>query len=555
MAAADPIELITRIRYMMEYMTLCANPTLFDSEFSAQPWPVPSGIPISIVTLPDFVVDVAVDEIRKATATRRGQIEPLDVGGRAGRLARVLQDFGGQQNAWYSVKYLAKAGEVGRVVLDRRFVKSRTGPDFESVSLRYIIESAADHDWLHVYGEATKPVESSSEGLEITISDIDESRFSVTDLFVDARYIVIASKHGDPAISAVSLVAEGLHRLSGMIHDRPSSTPSDPIPIGILVDLSALENSTDVPRVVESFAKLKQRASAFAVDSTALCKRPLEFGAKHFEHVLVRETGVISSGNYRELLPEPRIHQVSREALTAGYALASACNLGWKLLRQWYRYCSKMRPIDGRAHKSWPRAEDSQSDPLQVQTDWLPSLAIEAADAISPEEKIQFAALLARFTNSTPISYGELVKQVARSNTRTLNKVEKQEVEFATTPEDGFHQRAAELEYSAALDAHLVPRFDDPDANGTLSLYLPTSELQALASSCLLRDARRRVACPKKEIDKSSHVRPRRDAHRFGRDAASVLVQRPAHFLQRGRLPVTRPGHSDHHRRLRNFCL
>src|SRR5438270_14056827 len=95
LAKGDPIELITRIRYMMEYMTLCANPTLFDSEFSAQPWPVPSGIPIGIVTLPDFVVDVAMDGIRNATATRRGQIEPLDVGGRAGRLARVLQDFGG----------------------------------------------------------------------------------------------------------------------------------------------------------------------------------------------------------------------------------------------------------------------------------------------------------------------------------------------------------------------------------------------------------------------------------------------------------------------------
>src|SRR5712664_2797128 len=255
LAARDPIQLICRIRYMLEYMTLCANPTLFDFGWSAQPWPIPSGVPMGIVSLPDFVVDVAMDGIKNATATKRGQIEPLDVGGRAGRLARVLQDFGGQRNAWYNVKYIAKAGEIGQVVLRRRFVKVKTGIDFEPVSLRYIVSAQADHDWLHVYGKMAETVESSYEGLEITADDIDQSPSSVTDLFVDARYVVIASKHGAHAVRAVSLVTEGLHRLSERFpkelvqHSR--------IPIGVLLDLSALDDGEDPQPLIESFAEMK----------------------------------------------------------------------------------------------------------------------------------------------------------------------------------------------------------------------------------------------------------------------------------------------------------
>src|SRR4051812_32817205 len=110
---------------MLEYMTLCADPTLFDHPSLTRRGPVPSGVPMGIVIMPDFVVDVVVDGIRGQHATRRGQRQPMEVGGRSGRLTRVLQECDGQRNAWYLVKYVAKAGDVGRVVLDRQFVPER----------------------------------------------------------------------------------------------------------------------------------------------------------------------------------------------------------------------------------------------------------------------------------------------------------------------------------------------------------------------------------------------------------------------------------------------
>ncbi|MCP4580388.1 MAG: hypothetical protein GY839_02130, partial [candidate division Zixibacteria bacterium] len=142
------IKLVTKIRYMMEYMTLCADPTLFELDSNTHRHPAPNGVPMGIVTLPDFVVDVAVDRVETFRPTSEDPFDPLDVGGRAGRLAWVLQEFGGQRNGWYNIKYVAKAGDVGRIVLERRFIKSNNEAGFEAITLRHIIPSNQDYDWI-----------------------------------------------------------------------------------------------------------------------------------------------------------------------------------------------------------------------------------------------------------------------------------------------------------------------------------------------------------------------------------------------------------------------
>jgi hypothetical protein len=197
--------------------------------------------------------------------------------------------------------------------------------------------------------------------------------------------------------------------------------------------------------------------------------------------------------DYCETFSQSGAHQVGREALTAGYVLASACNLGWKHLRQWSRYCSNMRPVNHRPHKLWPQGEESQLDRSNSQNSLLPALSINGKDPIGPYDRVKFAALLARFTPSRPISYHELVRAaVAESKPRSLTEIEKQEVKSAMTSADELSALIAELESKVVFDPHLVPRFEDPVAASTLSLHLPPSELNTLASSCLLRDARRK---------------------------------------------------------------
>jgi len=495
--------LVTRVRYMLEYMTLCADPTLFQSPSAPQPYPVPNGIPMGIVCLPDFVVDVAVDGIKKATATRRGQPQPFDVGGRAGRLAWALHNFGGQQNGWYSVKYIAKAGDVGRVVLRRRFSQPSGQIPFEPTSLRYIVPSRADRDWLHVYGkELVEPVESSHEGLEVSAADVDESpHYSLADLFVDARYVVISSKHATHAISALDLVAEGLERLSGRFRDSKVTI----IPIGVLVDLSALASQGDVRRVVDSFGKLKKRAFAFAIESTALCDRQIDFDKKPFDHILMRQEQGVRSGNQFESLPKLANRPVAREAFTAGYVLASSCALGWKLLRRWHQYFPTMRPIDGRPHIAFPTSEQAEppGEEASPSCTMLPSLAFDAPDAFSSDERLRFAAALARHTDSTPLSYRDLIRSVAKVGAPSFNEIERGEIEFAKTLNDDLGTKLDMLEVKSALTDCLVRRFVDETASSTLSLHLPPSDLEVFASSCQLRDARQATEVDKKSIDKA----------------------------------------------------
>ncbi|MCP4581759.1 MAG: hypothetical protein GY839_09075 [candidate division Zixibacteria bacterium] len=452
---------------------------------------------MGIVTLPDFVVDVAVNEVETSIPGNRGSIDPLDVGGRAGRLAWVLQEFGGLRNGWYNIKYIAKAGDVGRIVLERRFTKRNNYAGFEAISLRHIIPSNQDYDWIHIYGKMKKPVESSHDGLDVKIEDIDKSSFSLTDLFIDSRYIVISSKHADHAISAISLVGEGLDRLSGMLPTQIHGK----LPIGILLDLSALGNCDHIPGVIASFAKVKERASAFVIDSTALCAQELDSGKEHFEHVLVRENEIVRLGDSE--YPLSASGPTVREAFTAGYTLATACDLGWKLLRRWYDYFPKIRPIDGSPHKSYPQEEKGEPGQLADDGDLLPSLDINGGDPISPADRVRFAALLAEATESTPLCYSDLVKTVTPKDTQLLTPIEKLEVKYATSQQDAPKDQMNDCEKKASMELVLKKRFQDPESEDTLSLHAPPSKLDSFVSSCRLRDARRVVESPKSEIDKA----------------------------------------------------
>ena len=495
---------------MLEYMTLCGNPMLFQQQppSAPQPYPVPNGVPMGLVCLPDFVVDVPVNEIKNVTARKPRQLEPLDVGGRAGRLAWVLHNFGGQQNGWYTVKYVAKAGDVGRVVLKRRFTRPSGPTPFESTSLRYIVAAEEDRNWLHVYGDGlARPVESSHEGLEVTWDDVDKSpHYSLIDLLADARYVVISSKYAPHAISALALIAEGLERLTQKLGGAIDS--SDRIPIGILLDLSALANQGHAHSVIESFSKLKKQRFAFAIESTVLCDRQPEFGKVRFDHVLVRESNGVRSENYFQRVPKIDGRPVVREAFTAGYVLASSCDLGWKLLRRWHGYCPGMRPIAGQPHQSVP-AEEEMGPPHEgslFSCGLLPSLSQDERDAIGPAERLLFAATLARHAESMPsmpLNYRNLLRAMSSKSRAGFNDVEKREIEFATISNSDFRAKIEALEASSTSLIDLcVPRFKDKNAATTVSLHVPPSQLQALISSCQLRDARQEMEAGKRSADK-----------------------------------------------------
>ena len=476
---------------MLEYMTLCADPYLFESGSTPQQYPAPSGIPMSIVILPDFVVDLAIESV----AADRGHRGPLDVGGRSGRLAVVLQTFGGQKNGWYQIKYVAKAGDIGRVVLKRRFARSEAVQNSDPVSLRYIVPAKRQFDWFNVYGGMTH-VESASAGLSLGVSDFDDSGMSLADLLKDVRYIVISSKHADHAISAISVVAEGIRRFSDLMHN-PKNSGVD-LPLGIMLDLSALSDPGEAGRVVESFNALNQGQSVFDIESTALCEPANIFAQEHFKNILTRSNNAVRLGNesFQLSIEGP----VAREAFTAGYVLASACNLGWKLLRRWFCKFPKSRPIDGTGHDDYPKASDVLEQRQTEDCHPLPTLNPNVGDPIAASERVRYATLLANATNSSPIHYSTLIRSAAEQSDKTeLSKVAALENQFASSSPEAISKILAGLE-EIPVEGHLVPRFLEPKT--TLSLFVPPSNLHELASSCFVRDARRLLGKQDVEVSK-----------------------------------------------------
>ncbi|HEY6174972.1 MAG TPA: hypothetical protein VIX73_11030 [Kofleriaceae bacterium] len=457
-----PTDLVEKIGSMLEYMMLGADPTLFE-EPSNRGYPVPSGIPMGIVTLPDLVVDVAINGNKKTTASDRGQVGPLDVGGRAGRLTRVLQDFGGPRKGWYHIKYVAKAGDVGRVVLDRTFCAPMGRADFEPLSLRYIVSAPHSDDWLHVHG-ATHALESSPVGLAVTSKDVEESHYSVVDLLADARYIVISSKRQDHAVAAVELIADGFEKLTRRLGD----TSGRKVPIGILLDLSALGKGAESQPIVRAFSILKEKArSTFDLECTALCVAANGFDRKPFDHILIR-TGLelkVLDDSIKPSQVADSVEPVRREALTAGYVLASACSLGWRLLRQWYAYFPNLRPVSAEPHDGVPgmvdgtRSQSPAAPPAPSRL--LPSLAANG-DPIPVRDRIAFARQLALATRTKPITYGQLLES-ARADARSFGR---------GVPAPADRPRSDEAAHA------LVPRFRGDAHRGTLSLFLPPSELQ-----------------------------------------------------------------------------
>lgn len=495
----ETLSLAIKLRYMFEYMRLCGDPTQFEERLGPQPYPIPSGVPMGLVTLPDFVVDVAVDGLR-------GHAEPIDVGGRAGRLARVLHDFGGPWNGWYTVTYAATAGDLGRVTLERRFQRP-TDPrdDFEPMSLRYILKSTKGKDWLAVYEAAVQTAESSDVGHALTVKGIDDSPASLTDLFIDARYVVVSAKRAEHAVNALKVLAQGLERVSSYCRKQDGHL-SLRIPLGILLDLSALGDPSAAGNVADVFKATVSHAAAFDIESTALCSEETNCDTDGFTHVLVRTADTLRVAGHTQPIPKLDTYPMAREALTAGYVLASSADLGWRLLRRWHRLCPNMRPIDDRPHRSTPE-RGSPAQTSEVAATMLPSVNGDEP-AVDPVERVRFAAALARHavavTAPDLVTYGGLIKHLSEAQSplpmATFDAAEVASVQSVPGDVDSLALQAA-----VTLRDHLVPRFEDHDANGTLSLYLPPTQPEVLAAACRLRDTRRCAiaAATTRHIDKA----------------------------------------------------
>jgi len=149
-----------KTRYTLEYMALCGDPTLSPDEAQrAGLHPAPPGVPTGIAGMPDFVIDTSADMAPEQPRQTPAPYETraVDVGGRARRLAWLLQRLALDLNGLFHVGYITEAGPP-----ERHLLADHIGP----TGARYVFPAPSDR--LAIYKgpgakcrpEAGKPVTS-----------------------------------------------------------------------------------------------------------------------------------------------------------------------------------------------------------------------------------------------------------------------------------------------------------------------------------------------------------------------------------------------------------
>jgi len=517
---SDGVDLLMKVRYMYEYMALCADPTLFAKARISEAqgvYPVPSGVPTGITVLPDFVVDVHASKFNARTppAGQPGDFRPIDVGSRAGRLVWILQELGGADDGLYQVNYVAKAGSLGRQVLEARLRREAERHGGDPLSLRHIF-SAGDADWVAIYHDtrgrgSPRPLAESQPGeLELTRGDVARSPFRPQDVFYGTRCVVVSSKHADRAVEALELVGQGLTQLAPLsaelrdfLAKRTNAVVTKP-PVALLLDVSALGAGEPPEPVVDRFEALcESLGETCKVDSTVLCDGTEDEAralARRFANVLWRRrrsVGLWHGGTRcaKEVVPAgvDLRNLVTREALTAGYVLAATCDIAWRLLRLWALYDPHMRPFDDTRRPGPPtRRDDGDRSEAPDGGDVLPPL--NGADPpLLPEQRLRYGLLLAEAMPREPSGYYQVVRRHSSGfRLRGAAELEGQVAKTLTqVPVDAaWVERLLGSRPWGDLGRadHARPRF--VSRREERGLFLPPRDAGPLVGSCHIRDLR-----------------------------------------------------------------
>ena len=428
-----------KVRYMLEYMALCGDPTLSDrGTMDAGIFPEPSGVPTGIVVMPDFVIDIHAPllEERSPGPVCPAGVQAVDVGSRAGRLAWVLHALGGRDDGLCNTSYVTEAGHLGREVLLNRFQRVPQQTMTHPMPLRYVFPSQAD-DWVAVYDPRScpgrrEPRVAESDSLESNLlADMVGRPYSLKHLFSETRYIVVASKYAGRVEEAFEIIRAGLKEVEPRTkalreHLRDAGrTPKAPH-IGILLDLSALANDEDGPEVLGKFAELSEElGSAYAMHTTVLYRweqrsrvDPLR---SRFTNVLLRRrhtAAMLDEGKWIHVRGDSSALNLSspmtREAFTAGYVIATTCDLSWRTLDLWHWYLQRPRDGDDEPHLGVRFRDDLPEDDRRRDPTYpLPGLGRDTL-ALTPQERLATAVGGAAVTDTYPLTYYELIQVLSR---------------------------------------------------------------------------------------------------------------------------------------------
>jgi hypothetical protein len=254
-------DVVFKVLATAEYLRLCADHTD----------PTGDGVPLEIVVLPDFVVDVdgAAIELLNSSGQPGGRLAAAEIGSRAGRVLAILAHLRDRDDDQLRLHFITKTGNLGRAVLHERLHRNLERSGLEPLAFSYVAPSR--HTRVAVLGRSNY----STVERQI-VKSTDDNLLKVDDLL---RHI------GKPGqiirqASAVYFATDTLRQFEELVHVavlglEPQATPGPVVTrskkdVGfrmVFIDLASIQagEEGDVQRkaavvLQRTVAKLRRRA-------------------------------------------------------------------------------------------------------------------------------------------------------------------------------------------------------------------------------------------------------------------------------------------------------
>jgi hypothetical protein len=409
-------DLICKVLSTIDYLKVCADHKA----------PNGDGVPLDIVVMPDFVVDVdgaVIEDLNRSDHPPGGRIAAAEIGSRAGRVLSILAHLRDRDDDRLKLHYIAKTGATGKALLCERLQRDLDGCGLEPVRFPFLVPAAQTR--FAILGRETyKRVDRQIVG------STDENRLTKSELY---RHI----QHPTPVIRGANALYFGTDTLSqfeelievallggegdsGYTRSNASPKPQPGFRF-VFVDLAAIQKPDEEPARAPA-AEALRRAIAKLGTTSGLARRTVltvivglgtPFAQNTFRKLGLRKgidvvvahsaseiqlfDGDQAGKTTIEIHPE---HPHAREAFVAGMILHRAVASAWSTIPRKRQLHYDLVPDGDWTHGLFPDpySETAPEAYWEQPDEELPHLSRNWPVA----EAVQFGSVLARLWGAPP---------------------------------------------------------------------------------------------------------------------------------------------------------
>ncbi|MGD2090126.1 MAG: hypothetical protein PVH61_28375 [Candidatus Aminicenantes bacterium] len=259
------VDVILKVLLALDYMKLCVDHDKANGE----------GVPVDIVTMPDFVVDVDGADITEINNPEvkdsSGMLAPAKVGSRAGRVLSILAHLRDLDDEAFQLHYIAKTGRDGQAVLENRLYDHLLENKLQP--LRFPLLTPTRLTRYTVLGRTTyepvNPVQRqvlrSKEQDLLTVEELERHFYSPIEKIRNARALYFATDSIDQfeKLIDVAILGETVEQAKSRKVNSDALQKDFPGERHVFIDFSALHGEDGKP--IEGIPDLKRHKKILEV--------------------------------------------------------------------------------------------------------------------------------------------------------------------------------------------------------------------------------------------------------------------------------------------------